>query len=263
MRILVLGAGLQGRGAAYDLARSEAVTEVVAADRDVAAVQTLLQRVGLAGSVPCREVDAEDPEQLEALIGQGFDVIVDLLPVGLHDAVAEVALRHRVHLVTASYPSPAMRGMAARAESAGVALPPGFNLVFLGEAVRRFDTVDQIRSYAAGFPEPAAADNPLGYKVTWRLEGVLASYLRPGRVVRDGAVVQVAGKEVMSVTELPKVVREIGIKVAIVAVPSAKAQQVVDAVQPGPALAIGVHHVPGRPRDVRPDGHGVLLLRPR
>jgi redox-sensing transcriptional repressor len=41
---------------------------------------------------------------------------------------------------------------------------------------------------------------------------------------------QVAGKEVMSVTELPKVVREIGIKVAIVAVPSAEAQQVVDVV---------------------------------
>lgn len=41
---------------------------------------------------------------------------------------------------------------------------------------------------------------------------------------------QVAGKEVMNVAELPKVVREIGIKVAIVAVPSAKAQQVVDMV---------------------------------
>lgn len=41
---------------------------------------------------------------------------------------------------------------------------------------------------------------------------------------------QVAGKEVMSVTELPKVVRELGIKVAIVAVPSAEAQQVADVV---------------------------------
>ncbi len=41
---------------------------------------------------------------------------------------------------------------------------------------------------------------------------------------------QVAGKEVMSVSELAKVVREIGIKVAIVAVPSAEAQQVVDVV---------------------------------
>ena len=41
---------------------------------------------------------------------------------------------------------------------------------------------------------------------------------------------QVAGKEVMSVTDLPKMVREIGIKVAIVAVPSAEAQQVADVV---------------------------------
>lgn len=41
---------------------------------------------------------------------------------------------------------------------------------------------------------------------------------------------QVAGKEVVSVSELPKVVREVGIKVAIVAVPSAEAQKVADVV---------------------------------
>ncbi len=39
---------------------------------------------------------------------------------------------------------------------------------------------------------------------------------------------KVAGKEVMDVTELPRVIREKGIKIAIVAVPSASAQPVVD-----------------------------------
>jgi redox-sensing transcriptional repressor len=39
---------------------------------------------------------------------------------------------------------------------------------------------------------------------------------------------RVAGKEVMDVAELPRVIREKGIKIAIVAVPSAAAQPVVD-----------------------------------
>ena len=39
---------------------------------------------------------------------------------------------------------------------------------------------------------------------------------------------QIAGKEVMDLTELPQVVRNKGIRVAIVAVPSATAQQVAD-----------------------------------
>jgi saccharopine dehydrogenase-like NADP-dependent oxidoreductase len=38
---------------------------------------------------------------------------------------------------------------------------------------------------------PAAAGNPLRYKVSWTLEGVLRSYRRGARLIRDGAVVRV------------------------------------------------------------------------
>ncbi|MGD9047521.1 MAG: saccharopine dehydrogenase C-terminal domain-containing protein, partial [Anaerolineae bacterium] len=47
-----------------------------------------------------------------------------------------------------------------------------------------------------GFPEPAATDNPLKYKVTWTFEGVLRSYLRAGRVIREGRVVEIEATEI-------------------------------------------------------------------
>ena len=50
-----------------------------------------------------------------------------------------------------------------------------------------------INSYCGGFPERAACDNPLNYKVSWVFEGVLASTKRDSRIVREGAVIDIPG----------------------------------------------------------------------
>jgi lysine 6-dehydrogenase len=58
------------------------------------------------------------------------------------------------------------------------------------------EDVTEIISYGAGFPDAEAADNPIGYKVTWTFEGVLRSYRRAGRVIRDGIVVDIKDTEI-------------------------------------------------------------------
>jgi saccharopine dehydrogenase-like NADP-dependent oxidoreductase len=75
-------------------------------------------------------------------------------------------------------------------------MDPGIDLVLLGEAIRSLDSVEEITTYGAGFPEPAATDNPLKYKVTWTFEGVLRSYLRAARVIREGRVVEIKATEI-------------------------------------------------------------------
>jgi lysine 6-dehydrogenase len=70
--------------------------------------------------------------------------------------------------------------------------------VLLGQAVRTVDQVEELISYGAGIPEPEAADNPLRYKVSWTFEGVLRSYLRAGRVIRDGQVVEIEASDIFS-----------------------------------------------------------------
>jgi saccharopine dehydrogenase-like NADP-dependent oxidoreductase len=109
-----------------------------------------------------------------------------------------------MHLVNAFYAVPEVREVAAEAEAQEVTIlpefgmDPGVDLVLLGEAVRSLDHVEDIITYGAGFPEPGAADNPLNYKVTWTFEGVLKSYLRAGRVVRDGQVVDIKDTEMFN-----------------------------------------------------------------
>ncbi len=199
MRVLLLGTGMQGRAALHDLAASAAVREVVAADADAAALEALARRYG--DRVRCRRVDAADAAALARLFDEGFDVAIDLLPSPLAPLAAAAAVRSRVHLVSTAYATPETAALAAEAEARGVTIlpelgmDPGIDLVLMAEAVRGFDAVEALLTYGAGIPEPSASDNPLRYKVSWSLEGVLRAYRRGARVVRGGVEVTIGPDE--------------------------------------------------------------------
>ncbi len=195
VRILLLGGGLQGRAALHDLAGTPDVERVVVADNRPEAVSEYVAGLG-SDKLEVLALDAADPATVSRMVGGGHDVVLDLLPRQFIRTVGEAAVEHGVHLVNTYYDHD-LRHLDGAARERGVALmpecgmDPGIDLVLAGEAVRRFDAVEEFISYGAGFPEPAAADNPLRYKVSWTFEGVLNSYLRAGRIVRDGQVVEV------------------------------------------------------------------------
>ena len=58
MKVLVLGSGLMGRGAAFDLARNDAVKEIIVADRDPKRAEALAEEMG--PKVVAETVDAAD-----------------------------------------------------------------------------------------------------------------------------------------------------------------------------------------------------------
>jgi saccharopine dehydrogenase-like NADP-dependent oxidoreductase len=205
---------MQGKATLYDLVRSGEVAQIVAADRDLEALEAHVEDRGYGAKVRCEAVDAASPESLNNLMKRGADVAIDLLPKPFHTDVAVAAVKHGIHLVNTSYSTPEMETLAGEAKAKGITIlpefgmDPGIDLVLLGEAVRSLDQVEEIVTYGAGFPEPEAADNPLKYKVTWTFDGVLNSYLRAGRVIRDGRVVEIKEIEMFS----PKNIHEIEIE---------------------------------------------------
>ena len=110
--------------------------------------------------------------------------------------MAAAAVRHGVSVVNGAYTTAEEVRLSDTATASGVAIlpefgmDPGIDLVLLGEAVRSFDEVEEIITYGAGFPAPEARNNPLQYKVSWTFEGLLRSYYRAGRVIRDGKIVE-------------------------------------------------------------------------
>ena len=194
MRFLVLGCGMQGRAVIYDLLQSPEVEAVVAADKDLSTIKgdPLFQDKRLT-TTPC---DASDSTALTTLIGGGFDVVIDMLPVPFARPAAEAAIETGVHMVNANY-GKSISDLHDRAEAAGVTLlpecglDPGIDLILCGELVRQFDEVHELNSYGGGLPELSAADNFLKYKITWTYEGVLKSYADDARLLKEGEVAHI------------------------------------------------------------------------
>ncbi|HII72285.1 TPA: hypothetical protein HA265_06025, partial [Candidatus Woesearchaeota archaeon] len=75
-------------------------------------------------------------------------------------------------------------------------LDPGIDLILAGNAIRRFNKVEDFVSACGGVPAKEACNNPINYKISWIFEGVLAAYKRPGNLIVDGDVVDVPGDSI-------------------------------------------------------------------
>lgn len=214
MRVLLLGVGMQGKAALHDLIERGSVREVAAADRDIDGLGAHVARRGYGERVRCMPLEASEEASIDRLLRSTPDVAIDLLPASFSPVVAAAAVRRGVHLVNTNYTTPALRALHEPALEKSVTLlpecgmDPGLDLIMLGEAVRRLDRVTGIRSYGAGVPAPEFAADPLRYKVSWTLEGVLRTYRRDAWLIRDGARVHIAGDEIMN----PENVHEIDIE---------------------------------------------------
>jgi len=202
MKVLLLGVGMQGKAALHDLMNSGKVKEIVVADKELNALEKYIDARHYNHKVRCEYVDASDPESVERLMIQSPDVVIDLMPSMYCNNVVSAAVKFGVHLVNTFYTTPEINALENQARKNGVTIlpefgmDPGIDLVLMGEAVRRFDSVTDIISYGGGIPTPDAADNPLKYKVSWTLEGVLKSYLRPAQIIRNMKMIQIKGTEI-------------------------------------------------------------------
>ena len=200
----------------YDLVRSDLVTEVIAADVDIEGLKAFVSKLP-AGKTKCVELDAADETATAKLLSVA-DAAIDVLPSRFCLQTARLAAQSGVHLVNTMYlvdvgetdpakkkaNEKAVHDLDDKAKAMGVTIlpemgmDPGIDLVLCGQAVRDLDEVHELYSYGAGFPDFEAADNPLKYKVSWTFEGVLKSYMRPGRILKEGHIIEVAADEMFT-----------------------------------------------------------------
>jgi len=198
MRIAVLGGmGIQGRAALVDLAASPPVESIICADADLSGFES---KTGFfnSGKLTPVQIDASSSAELEAILRDGVDVAIDLLPRQFTETVCLAALTSHVGVVNTNY-AYSIAHLDPQAKTAGVTimpecgLDPGIDLILYSHTIRQFDEIHVINSYCGGFPEKAACDNPLNYKVSWTWEGVLNSTRRDARAIKDGRVVTISG----------------------------------------------------------------------
>ncbi|PKL09853.1 MAG: saccharopine dehydrogenase [Spirochaetae bacterium HGW-Spirochaetae-7] len=214
-RVVQLGYGMQGKASLVDLMSALGIAEIIVADSLPDTPETI--RALGDPRVKGIRVDASKGVELAAVM-RGADVVVELLPGLFALPVARLAAELGVNLVSAMYlanpgeQNPSKRE-AERLELEKInsvmkakgktileefGMDPGIDLVIGRKALNALDEVHAFHSYGAGFPELSSANNPIRYKFTWSVLGVMRSYLRPAVVIKGGKDIAVPADEMFS-----------------------------------------------------------------
>ncbi|KDR71797.1 hypothetical protein GALMADRAFT_253543 [Galerina marginata CBS 339.88] len=201
-RVLMLGSGMVAGPAVDMIARHPKIDLTIASDSSV----ELQRLVGPHLNVKFRVVDAGNPSTYASLVEEA-DVVISLLPATMHVDVAKQCLTHRKHLVTASYISPQMEALDKIAKKRDilllneVGLDPGIDhcsaLDLLVKLKKENKSPLSFTSFCGGLPVPEDARVPLGYKFSWRPQGVLTAALNSAKYLLDKRVVEVPGERLL------------------------------------------------------------------
>ncbi|KAJ3207371.1 hypothetical protein HDU67_007513, partial [Dinochytrium kinnereticum] len=208
-QILLLGSGyVAGPCLNYLLRRPE--NHITVAARRVANVEALV-----AGKPNARAIslDVGNDAALENEIAK-YDIVISLIPYTHHARVIKAALKHKKHVVTTSYISPAMMEFDESAKQAGVTVmneigvDPGIDHLYAVKTINEVHAIGgkiiSFKSFCGGLPAPECSNNPLGYKFSWSSRGVLLALRNNAKFIEDGKVVDIPGTELMnSAKEIP------------------------------------------------------------
>ena len=211
MRMLVLGAGLQGSACAYDLLQHPEVDRVTVADLKPDRTPALLQP--LAGRrLALLKLDVQDGAALRAAMG-GHDAVLNAAPYYFNLEVSKAAVDSGVHCADLGGNTEIVfqqRKLDAAARERGVSvipdcgLAPGMVNILAAEGIRRVGEAESVKIYVGGLPQHP--EPPLNYQIVYSLEGALDYYTTPSWVLRDGRPTRVdALSELEQVTFPPPV----------------------------------------------------------
>ena len=195
MRFLVLGRGAQGSACAFDLLRSEGVSQVRLADLDVSSLPSFLPTDD-PRLVPVA-LDVRNREMMLAEMGQ-VDAVLSAIPYYFNGELAALAVQAGVHFADLGGNTEIVfqqkeLDTAAKLKNVTVVpdtgLAPGMINVLAEHGIRAMDSVESVKLFVGGLPQHP--EPPLNYQIVYSFEGVLDYYSTLSWVLRDGIRAQV------------------------------------------------------------------------
>ncbi|MCB1245797.1 MAG: saccharopine dehydrogenase NADP-binding domain-containing protein [Acidimicrobiia bacterium] len=192
MKMVVLGTGIVGSAAVWDLLRRG--HDVVVADADA----SVASATGARFDVPWRAVDVEDGASLAPVLTDA-DAVVSAVPYRYGTAVAAAAIETGTHYLDfGGNPSvvAAQRGLDDAAAEAGVLVVPDCGLAPGVANVMATLLIEQHRSVHPAVPIgsvqirvgalPQEPVGTLGYQLAFNPAGLINEYAEPCEILRDG-----------------------------------------------------------------------------
>ncbi|CAA9410920.1 MAG: L-lysine dehydrogenase [uncultured Pyrinomonadaceae bacterium] len=202
MKILVLGAGRMGHGAAFDLIyNSPAVEAVTIADFDFAKAERVAAQINQP-KIQAKRIDVSDYAAVASLM-RGHDAAISCVNYWYNLELSKAAIETRTNFCDLggnNYVARAQLALDAEAKRANIniipdcGLAPGMVSVLAMHGANRFDEIEEIHIRVGGLPQNPKP--PLDYQLIFSVEGLINEYVETARVIRDGEI-----REVDSMTE--------------------------------------------------------------
>ncbi|MBI1967404.1 MAG: saccharopine dehydrogenase NADP-binding domain-containing protein [Gemmatimonadetes bacterium] len=207
MRMLVLGAGLQGSACAYDLLRQPEVERVTLADLRTDRLPKFLKRA--KQRLTLARLNVRNKAALRKLM-KGHDAVMNALPYYFNLQVSKAAVDTGLHGSDLGGNTEIV-GMQRKLHKAAVkrgvsiipdcGLAPGMVNILAAEGIRRVGVADSVRIYVGGLPQQP--EPPLYYQIVYSLEGALDYYTTPSLVLRHGKLTRVDALSELESVEFP------------------------------------------------------------
>ncbi len=208
MKMLVLGAGLQGCACAYDLLQNPEVTQVTLADLRTDSLPPFLSG-DWEGRLRTLRLDVADPGAVQHAL-RGHAAVMSAIPYYYNGPMARAAVEAGCHFSDLGGNTEIVleqKKLHDQALAAGVSvvpdcgLAPGMVNILAAEGIRRLDQAEKVKIYVGGLPQHP--EPPLNYQIVYSLEGALDYYTTPSWVLRGGKPEQVDALSEVEVVEFP------------------------------------------------------------
>jgi lysine 6-dehydrogenase len=208
MKLLVLGAGLQGCACAYDLLQNPAVTQVTLADLRLEKLPPFLSR-DWGGRLRTVRLDVSDSAAVHATFA-GHAAVMSAIPYYYNGAMAKAAVECGCHFSDLGGNTEIVleqKKLHQEAKARGISvipdcgLAPGMVNILAAEGIRRLDQADKVKIFVGGLPQ--SPEPPLNYQIVYSLEGALDYYTTPSWILRGGRPVQVEALSEVESVEFP------------------------------------------------------------
>lgn len=210
MKILVLGAGRMGLGAAYDLAHnSEGIELVTVADVDEGRARAVCETLR-DGRVRAAQINVEEHARAVELM-RGHDAVLSCVTYFHNLGLARASIEARTHFCDLGGNNAVVDAELAldeEARAAGVnivpdcGLAPGMVSILAAHGAARFEQLDEIHIRVGGLPQNPRP--PLDYQIVFSVEGLINEYVERARVIRGGELIEVESMTELESLDFPK-----------------------------------------------------------
>ncbi|MFP4498246.1 MAG: saccharopine dehydrogenase C-terminal domain-containing protein [Vulcanimicrobiota bacterium] len=199
MKLLLLGAGMMARGAAYDLSRQPDVEKVIVADMELAKARELKKKVDPGDKIEPVTFSATDENRIRELM-KGCSTVMGMTSYDHNYNYSRWAIESGCNFVDLGGNHDVVDKqftLSSQAEKAKVGIipdcgiAPGLVSILAGYAVTRLDEVEDIELRVGGLP--VNPEPPLNYFLVFSSRGLVNEYIEDARILENGQVKKVAG----------------------------------------------------------------------